>query len=103
MEAKVRAAKGGKALNETEVRQVEQHVNEMRQARVGTAKVESQRADDARYAEKANRSFGEKASKAKTVRDVHDVLNAEAEAARQRILKERGETKWTEKVEPCVL
>jgi hypothetical protein len=103
MEARFRAAKGGKALTEAETGQLGKHVKDVQEASVARGKVQSQLEADARFADKAQESVGKKANGAKTRNDVHDILKAEADAARARIAKERGKVEWTKEVEPCLL
>ena len=105
MEARVRAAKGGKALTESELKKVTQLNGDMQSARLASTKAESQRAADARFADLSENSIGKKVrqSKPRTIKDVRDVIQNEAEAARQRILEKRGSMKWSRDTNPCIL
>jgi len=103
MEARFRAAKGGKALNEAEAAQLGEHVKDVQSAGRARGKVQYQMEADAKYAKKAEQTIGKKANGAKTARDINDILKAEADAARARLSKERGKVEWTKEVEPCIL
>jgi hypothetical protein len=103
MEARFRAAKGGKALTEAEAKQLNGHVKDVQEASVARGKVQSQLEADARFAQRAQESVGKKANGAKSAKDINDILKAEADAARARIAKERGKVEWTKEVEPCIL
>jgi len=103
MEARFRAAKGGKALTEAEAKQVAGHIKDVQEAGRARGKVQSQLEADAKFANKAQESVGKKANGAKTAKDINEILKAEADAARARIAKERGKVEWTKEVEPCIL